>query len=235
MCLIAHPLEPCSHYECLYFYQSVSGASDVSLSPETLGFVSKSLSHQTALLFQLSATNDEVLGLIQSITAAIRCTQASSSYAAKADFVLPEETNLDTLLSDMHQQRHAYSLQLTHGWPAQVSKERGFALCFRLVDAAFCAAALPEETRFRLALFTAEPTPKRLTKNISGRNVLRGSTEAILAQDGELSFPNIVVNEVSSHYFNETLRLVVYCCSPSVGVRPFVLENFQVRARRSGR
>lgn len=51
--------------------------------------------------------------------------------------------------------------------------------------------------------------PLLVTNNIAGKKVLRGTIEVEMCEDGLIEFPNVVINEVSSHYANDGFYLVV--------------------------
>jgi hypothetical protein len=44
--------------------------------------------------------------------------------------------------------------------------------------------------------------PCYLNKSLSGKSILRGTSEVEMNENGEINFSNIVINEVSSHYVN---------------------------------
>ena len=58
---------------------------------------------------------------------------------------------------------------------------------------------------------------------------MRGTLEGLMNDKRMVLFENIVINEVTSHYVNETFNLVVTC--ENNNVQPFVIENLNVRAR----
>lgn len=125
-----------------------------------------------------------------------------------------------------------YKLQLSPAadLPQQVFRERGFSLTFQLTASDGTPRTVPR-LRFKLSLYTQETPPRRLHRNIAGKKVLRGSLEAESSSTGLVSFKNIVINEVSSHYLGDGFYLAVLSGS-QVAVRPFVLRDFSVKARK---
>ena len=125
-----------------------------------------------------------------------------------------------------------YKLQLSPATdlPQQVFRERGFNLSFQLTAADGTPRCIPR-LRFKLALYTQETPSRRLIRNIAGKKVLRGSLEAESSSTGLVSFKNIVINEVSSHYLGDSFYLAVLSAS-HLAVRPFVLQDFSVKARK---
>lgn len=114
--------------------------------------------------------------------------------------------------------------------PETLFKERGFAFSVEVHDSDGELVVLPGNNQFCVALFTVDEAPKLLRLNIVGKKILRGTICAQMAGDGTVAFTNVVVNEVSSHYFKEAFHLIVYSLAAR-DVKPLVLENLKVRAR----
>ena len=117
--------------------------------------------------------------------------------------------------------------------PVQVFKEKGFSLTLRVMSAPGLACTVPG-LHFRIQLYTEDQPPSKVTLNISGKKVLRGSIDAYSDSEGLVSFPNIVINEVSSHYLNNCFSLVV-SQSGEQCVQAFTLNGLVVKARKQGK
>ena len=111
----------------------------------------------------------------------------------------------------------------------QAFKERGFSFTLQILG----NDGAPRRTsgiRFKICLYSQETPPKRITQNIAGKKILRGTVEADSDSEGVVKFANIVVNEVTSHYINDAFYLVVMPASPDI--QPFTVNSFSVRARK---
>jgi hypothetical protein len=108
-----------------------------------------------------------------------------------------------------------------------VYKEKGFSLTLKIQDSDLNLVEIKE--LFKVKLFSSENPPKYLKLNISSKKIIRGTVEACMDSKRMVCFENVVINEVSSHYYNETFNLVATC--ENSRVRPFVIENLSVRAR----
>lgn len=54
---------------------------------------------------------------------------------------------------------------------------------------------------------------------------------ACVQSDGSFRFPNVVINEVSSHYIDDAFCLVA--SADQLGVKPLVIRKLAVRARKA--
>ena len=124
-------------------------------------------------------------------------------------------------------------LDLVTEVPTQVFKEKGFGLTLRIM-ASLGVACCVSGLHFRVQLYTEDAPPAKVALNISGKKVLRGSIDAYSDSQGIVTFPNIVINEVSSHYLNNSFSLVV-SQSGEQNIRAFVLPSLVVKARKQGK
>jgi hypothetical protein len=122
------------------------------------------------------------------------------------------------------------SLNLITDFPDVIFKEKGFKLNVNVLDSAGLFP-VPCGTSFMVALFTVENPPKLLKYNISGKKILRGTTEAVADSNGEICFQNIVINEVTSHYPSDKFCFVILCPG-SQQIKPLVISGISVRARK---
>jgi len=129
---------------------------------------------------------------------------------------------------------HSYdlSIETCSSFPNPVYKEKGFSLEFTLKDRSKNEFYLPGTANYRIFLLTSEKNPEVVCSNISGNKVLRGTVISKQEKLGIIRFPNIVVNEVSSHYPSEGFYFVVANLEDE-DIKPFIKSNFKVKARRS--
>ena len=124
-----------------------------------------------------------------------------------------------------------YHMQVVGEAPSSVLKEKGFDLHLDVRDES--GAKIRDEKLFKIKLFTNETPPKPLKHNIASKKILRGTLECCMDNNGIINFDNIVINEVSSHYINESFTMVI--SSENCGIKPYIIENLYVRARNSNK
>lgn len=74
--------------------------------------------------------------------------------------------------------------------------------------------------------------PIHLAKNLTGKSIVRGTTEVEMDENGEINFANVVINEVSSHYTNNAFNLVIANVT-SDKIMPLIIPSLFVKARKS--
>ena len=115
--------------------------------------------------------------------------------------------------------------------PEVIYKEKGFNITVNVVNSSGEKISNIGSHSFVIALFTVENPPRLLETNISGRKILRGTTETIADQNGSITFHNLVINEVTSHYPNDSFCLVILCPSLSC-IKPLATSGVSIRARK---
>jgi hypothetical protein len=125
-------------------------------------------------------------------------------------------------------------LSLESEVPDPAYKERGFSLSLALRDSLGKKVTPPSQLYFKMLVYTQETEPQELTHNISGKRILRGTTEERVSRDGTLIFPNVVLTEVSSRHPGGCFSLMVYP-SLSAPVQALVIPKVRVKARRAAK
>ena len=131
---------------------------------------------------------------------------------------------------------YSFKLVLEGDIAAQVLKERGFAIKGTVRDGENRLAVQCDGMKLRLELYTQDDKTHALIHNIAGRlhigkKVMRGSVTACVQADASFTFPNVVINEVSSHYIDDAFSLVV--SADQFNVKPLVIRKLVVRARKA--
>ena len=122
-----------------------------------------------------------------------------------------------------------YRLELVSEMPSPAYKERSFSLMLQIVNKMGEKVCLPESLNFKVLLFTTENPPKVIKINTSGDKILKGTTEA--QGNSTIFFRKLAVKEVTSHFRNGCFFFVV-TTKDSKAVRPLIIENFVVKARK---
>eukprot|EP00358_Blepharisma_japonicum_P005294 CAMPEP_0202945816 /NCGR_PEP_ID=MMETSP1395-20130829/7321_1 /ASSEMBLY_ACC=CAM_ASM_000871 /TAXON_ID=5961 /ORGANISM="Blepharisma japonicum, Strain Stock R1072" /LENGTH=97 /DNA_ID=CAMNT_0049646079 /DNA_START=463 /DNA_END=756 /DNA_ORIENTATION=+ len=78
-------------------------------------------------------------------------------------------------------------------------------------------------------LFTTERPAKLLINNTSGDKVMRGTTE--VEADSLITFNNVVIKEVTSHFRHGCVFLVVAPIDASY-IQPLIIGNVVIKARK---
>ena len=216
MCLHAQNQEPCNHPECLLYspnhpYSHAFGQKDRLLESLIALLVSRN-----ALIASLSASAKKIIDQVTELEQAKK-------------FLAQEKQDPTHLLAS--EASFPYHMRLIGETPNSVLKEKGFDLHLEVYDEA--EVRFLDEKLFKIKLFTNESPPKPLKHNIASKKILRGTLESCMDGNGRVHFENIVINEVSSHYINESFTMVI--SSENTNIKPFVIENLYVRARNSNK
>lgn len=123
-------------------------------------------------------------------------------------------------------------LSLESEIPDPAYKERGFSLSLTLRDSLGNIVTPPSQLYFKISVCTQETEPKELSHNVSGKRILRGSIEERVSRDGTLTFPNLVITEVSSRHVGGCFSLMVFS-SLNAPVQTLVIPKVTVKARRA--
>lgn len=212
MCLLGQTSKPCNHPDCLNFYSKVSPQVFPSIHTIIESLISTVLLRQP-LLSTICHTTQALISKAEDIQSALSTIPPTS--ASPHPFYTQNSYKNRIVLS---------SSELT-----QIYKEKGFSLTMQVVDDENNKVIIQD--MFKIKLYTNDNPPKLLKLNIASKKILRGTLETMMDENGIVTFPNIVINEVSSHYVKESFVLVIM--SDSSEVKPLIIENLYVRARNS--
>lgn len=211
--------------------------------PQVVRPILPSAPSDTALLYHLfaliSQQNEVIRTLAEQTNAALKKVETltkgleSGSWAESSPIVIPKEENTtpDHILNILcgPKTSHLYSLRLISELPQPAYKERAFSLMLEIVDKNEVKVNMPIPVNFKIMLFTTESPPKLLKVNTSGDKIMRGTVE--VESNGVVLFKKIVIKEVTSHFRKGCFFLVVMPKN-SNDIRPFVIENFVIKARK---
>ena len=211
MCLRDRSLTVCQHPECIVFpvLPQTPGQFNLNKVMESLTFM---LINRQSMLASLYDSTKLLLDKTETLK-------------MPSPIEGPEKVVSDHPF--MTANRHEFKIVPVESPPSLVYKEKGFELLFKVEDSLQNLTDIKEI--FKVKLFTSENPPKLLKLNISSKKIMRGTLEGLMNDKRMVLFENIVINEVTSHYVNETFNLVVTC--ENNNVQPFVIENLNVRAR----
>ena len=233
MCIFSQRAEVCTHFNCFYVYFFLAmNQLRTALFPDMEEF-SNMLDSHNSILRTLVEQNQSLLNQLDEFKAFISNGQIQVERHKRCKLVLTdnriEESLSNLMLSDF---MFPFHIRLEKEVELPVLKEKAFKLLVSLRDFEDNLVFLDEDSRFKIAVFTQEEKPIQLVKNISGKPIIRGTIEAEMQENGLISFVNVVVNEVSSHYHNDRLSLVVFNMT-NEKVKPLIIKNIIVRARRA--
>lgn len=227
MCNMTATQGECEHPEC----QSQLASSNIHLSPAMLQYFTLSILETTALLRQIVQNNYKIPTLLTSIVETFE--QIPPTTAHKHTVILPFRV-LHELIVHPEAYKFAYGLNLESSFPAEVCKGLGFEVILRLLGRDRKPFAGMVGSKYRALLYSNEYEMKPLEVNLMGRRTLTGTTEAVCGSDSSVRFPSLIINEVSSHYRDNALSLVIVCLG-STEIRPYVRRQVQVKSRRTRR
>ncbi|CAG9331789.1 unnamed protein product [Blepharisma stoltei] len=227
MCLLFSNSSPCPHPECYLYntWQSLNYTSSIDLQ------LSEAILNQSnAFLTQLLWNYQKVQKDIDSVSALAKTISTND----KNQYLSDDDKSLvfESLNRTWKAEPFPFSLQMEKPFPARVYKERGFQLKFSIKTIEGCTAKLEGNQVFRIILTSTDDTPNILYSNISGKKIIRGTTESRQNEEGIIEFNNVVINEVSSHYTNGCFSLIVMCLE-NLDIKPFVRDKIYVRARKA--
>lgn len=214
MCLLTTNSTPCDHVECKEQLHCLTPQACFP-PPTPSSALYLGLTQLNQLLLGMASQSAQVMTYLKVIGP--KLVSYRKGAVSHFDFRYP-----DTRFYPLH-------LHLLGEEIHQVYKERGFPLTFQLLH----SSGTPFHSsgrRCKVCLYSQDSPPKRISQNISGKKILRGTVETESDSQGLVTFPNIVVNEVSSHYPNDAFYLVVMSTSPDI--QPYTVEAFSVRARK---
>ncbi|OMJ78986.1 hypothetical protein SteCoe_21066 [Stentor coeruleus] len=142
-----------------------------------------------------------------------------------------EPTNKESLLSYICPNYYSlpYSLSLASSISQPAYKDRCFSISLNIIDSAKHLITLHEMQSFKIFLYTTDNPPKLLVVNTSGDRITRGINE--VESNCHILFKKIIINEVSSHYRQGCLFLVIMPERTDL-ICPLIIENFVVKARK---
>ena len=221
MCNMPANLGVCPHPEC-------PCRASLSLSPDVVHLLANSLQETTQLLRQIVENNGKVQGLVSCLAAQPQPVTTCTSSACRS--VLPVSL-LNELVTHHDGFTFDYELKLESEFPERVSKGVPFEVEFRVVDTDGKPSPSLVGSKYRSFLYTSAGQLKPLRCSLSGKRILTGTTDAVCGSDATVRFSALVVNEVSSHYSETDLALVVVCLG-SIRIRPFIHSPVSVKSRQ---
>lgn len=123
-----------------------------------------------------------------------------------------------------------YKLILSSPLPTPAYKERAFSLYATIVNSDTNSPVhFPCSMNFKLMVFTAESPPKPLITNTSGDKIMRGTLDS--EGDSTIVFRKVIIKEVTSHFRNGVLFLVVLAQDTNK-IQPLIIDNLIIKARK---
>jgi len=232
---------------------------------KTLGF----LYNQNKMLVELNEKNelvqDTLACLISEITALknvvnnssqekstimnpnIKSTSHSHQPIASAN----ESITSDDLLAFLYGDKSdfEYQIVLNYELPLPLYRERNFEFTVNIIDKNGKLVENSNKIPLTLSIYTCENPPKYIDSNTAGNKIFKGFTEKDLVK-GSASFEKIQIKEVTSHFRNGWIFLVIHPkittnASSNVylgregvfvqpeKIKPLVLEKVIVKAKKT--
>jgi hypothetical protein len=224
MCLFTNGTELCSHPECINYY--ITQRSFSITSNDIISGIISVIQQQSVCLRDLVEKSETLNDKIEQINEII------SKKSRPQQFISSDQFNIERIFRCTNEEaEYNMFISIVSDLPEIIYKEKGFEIIVNVIDSNGCKVIIPNTFPFIVSLFTKENPPKLLKTNISGRKILRGTCESVSDADGNIRFRNVVINEVTSHYPNDSFCLVIY--SPGLSnLKSLATSGISVRARK---
>ena len=149
--------------------------------------------------------------------------------------ISPELTSL-MLSNHITQEEYEFELRLVSDFSKFICKSKYFCFMVELVALTGKVLSTSDIMPVEVKLYTSEEVPKQITHTMQGKQIIRGKgNEVIGYHGGESKFLvriKMQITEVSSHFVNGTINLVV-CKKDSVPmmVKPLIIKDIIVKAK----
>ena len=203
----------------------LSPSSDTTLLYHLFSMVNQ----QNEIIRTLAEQTVSALKKVELLSKSLDSSSSISEF--KSSVYIEETATSDHILNFLcgPKSSHLYTLRLVSQLPSPAYKERAFSLMFEIVDRNGTKVEISVPVNFKLMIFNTENPPKVLKVNTSGDKIIRGTVE--VETNGVVLFKKVVIKEVTSHFRNGCFFLVVMPKN-SQEIRPFIIENFIVKARK---
>ncbi|OMJ95674.1 hypothetical protein SteCoe_924 [Stentor coeruleus] len=197
-----------------------------SLHPSALLYLINSVANRNSILDEVLADARELYQKLSSNQAAI--SPVLNTPATVSSF---STTSKEALLFHLYggNPTFYYTLSLCNDIPMPAYKDRCFTVFARILDSNNNYASLITPTTFKLQMYTQENPPKLIETNTSGNLAIRGNIK--VESTSIIMLKKVVVNEVTSHFRNGSVFFVILP-EGNQSIRPLIIENFVVRARK---
>lgn len=137
-----------------------------------------------------------------------------------------------------------FTISLVEEILSPVCKGKYFTFQVKINNEKNLLIPIEERIQVRLSIYSAENPPKPISKNMNGKSFIKGHTTSIMTYDDKVkthtgSF-KIQLNEVSSHFMNGWVFLVVDAQKPSdfletigFNIKPLVIKELVIKAKET--
>ncbi|OMJ77140.1 hypothetical protein SteCoe_23322 [Stentor coeruleus] len=227
MCIYGENI-PCSHPECtglnLHYIQL-----HPSCNSSFIQNICQMLYTQNQQLLKIAENNKSLSENIEVLVDKAKKVFKNQEEPSEINLPLSDNGSLQKIFTE---EDYQYTISLIEDLPSIILKEKGFQITIGLFDTSLKRLQIPFHFKFQIELYTMENPPKLLEHNIHGKKILRGTLISFTVDNWKVVFNNIVINEVSSHYPNDSLKIVVQHVGSHL-IRPLVINNVSVRARKN--
>jgi hypothetical protein len=129
-----------------------------------------------------------------------------------------------------------FELRLLSEFSKFICKSKYICFIIELVSVTGLSLSTTDVVPVEVKLYTSEDVPKQITHTMQGKQIIRGKGNDVIASHGGdgkfLVRIKMQITEVSSHFVNGTINLVVEKkdCSP-ISVKPLVIKDIVVKAK----
>jgi hypothetical protein len=149
--------------------------------------------------------------------------------------VNPELTSL-ILSNNQPESIYDFELRLVSDFNKFICKSKYFSFIVELVSLTGQSIPISQKVPVEVKLYTSETLPKPIANTMQGKSIIRGrGTEQMVYHANEGKFLvriKMQITEVSSHFVNGTINLVVGCKDDEhFSVKPLVIKDLVIKAK----
>ena len=203
---------------------SFSKAEEIDKSSETQ--LRKTLINSNQFLISQIDKNKKYIRSLQSVLAWI---------SSCPETVNPELTSL-MLSNNQPESIYDFELRLVSEFNKFICKSKYFSFIVELVQLTNINLPNNQKIPIEVKLYTSETLPKPIVNTMQGKSIIRGrNTEHLVYHANEGKFLvriKMQITEVSSHFVNGTINLVVSSKGDSdFSIKPLVIKDLVIKAK----
>ena len=193
-------------------------------------------SSETQLRKPLITSNQFLINQIDKNKKYIKSLQSVLAWISSCpETVNPELTSL-MLSNNQPESSYNFELRLVSEFNKFICKSKYFSFIVELVQLSNINLPNNQKIPIEVKLYTSETLPKPIVNTMQGKSIIRGrNTEHLVYHANEGKFLvriKMQITEVSSHFVNGTINLVVASKGDSdFSIKPLVIKDLVIKAK----
>lgn len=184
----------------------------------------------------LIASNQNLINQIETNKKHIKSLQTFLAWILSSPVSIKPEIASLLISNNTIESSFDFELRLASEFNRFICKSKYFTFIVELYPLTGLRLTENEKLQIEVKLFTSENVPKNIEKTMSGKNIIRAQKIDCLAfNEAERKYcarVKMQITEVSSHFVNGTVNLVVEKAEGvSYSIKPLVIKNLVVKAK----